>query len=66
LIESRAKFGGEATDYCVKFTALDAAQFGFKTTLVEDASRVGTTGAVIIVAVTDPAKRELLEKTGYP
>jgi nicotinamidase/pyrazinamidase len=30
---------GLATDYCVKFTALDAAQFGFKTHLVEDASR---------------------------
>jgi nicotinamidase/pyrazinamidase len=30
---------GLATDYCVKFTALDARQFGFKTYLVEDASR---------------------------
>jgi nicotinamidase/pyrazinamidase len=30
---------GLATDYCVKFTALDAAQLGFKTSLVEDASR---------------------------
>ena len=30
---------GLATDYCVKFTALDAVQFGFKTYLVEDASR---------------------------
>lgn len=30
---------GLATDYCVKFTALDAAQFGFKTHLIEDASR---------------------------
>jgi nicotinamidase/pyrazinamidase len=30
---------GLATDYCVKFTALDAVQFGFKTSLVEDASR---------------------------
>jgi len=30
---------GLATDYCVKFTALDAAQFGFKTYLIEDASR---------------------------
>jgi len=30
---------GLATDYCVKFTALDAAQMGFKTRLVEDASR---------------------------
>jgi nicotinamidase/pyrazinamidase len=30
---------GLATDYCVKFTTLDAVQFGFKTSLIEDASR---------------------------
>jgi nicotinamidase/pyrazinamidase len=30
---------GLATDYCVKFTALDAAQTGFKTHFIEDASR---------------------------
>ena len=30
---------GLATDYCVKATALDAAQLGFKTFLVEDACR---------------------------
>ena len=30
---------GIATDYCVKFTALDAVGMGFKTYLVEDASR---------------------------
>jgi nicotinamidase/pyrazinamidase len=30
---------GLATDYCVKFTALDAQQLGFETFLVEDASR---------------------------
>jgi nicotinamidase/pyrazinamidase len=30
---------GLATDYCVKFTALDAAQGGFKTRFIEDASR---------------------------
>jgi nicotinamidase/pyrazinamidase len=30
---------GLATDYCVKFTALDAVSAGFKTHLVEDASR---------------------------
>jgi nicotinamidase/pyrazinamidase len=30
---------GLATDYCVKFTALDTAQLGFKTHFVEDASR---------------------------
>jgi nicotinamidase/pyrazinamidase len=30
---------GLATDYCVKFTALDAVKRGFKTHLIEDASR---------------------------
>lgn len=30
---------GLATDYCVKFTALDAVQLGFRTNLIEDASR---------------------------
>lgn len=30
---------GLATDYCVKFTALDAAQMGFRTHFIEDASR---------------------------
>jgi nicotinamidase/pyrazinamidase len=30
---------GLATDYCVRFTAIDARQLGFKTFLVEDASR---------------------------
>jgi nicotinamidase/pyrazinamidase len=30
---------GLATDYCVKFTGLDAVQLGFKTYLIEDASR---------------------------
>jgi nicotinamidase/pyrazinamidase len=30
---------GLATDYCVKFTALDAVGMGFKTHFVEDASR---------------------------
>lgn len=30
---------GLATDYCVKFTALDAAGLGMKTYLIEDASR---------------------------
>lgn len=30
---------GLATDYCVKFTALDATQMGFKTHFIEDASR---------------------------
>jgi nicotinamidase/pyrazinamidase len=30
---------GLATDYCVKFTALDAQDLGFKTLVVEDACR---------------------------
>jgi len=30
---------GLATDYCVKFTALDAAELGFATWCIEDASR---------------------------
>ena len=30
---------GLATDYCVKFTALDAVDMGFKTCVIEDACR---------------------------
>ena len=30
---------GLATDYCVKFTALDAVQLGYKTNLIVDACR---------------------------
>jgi nicotinamidase/pyrazinamidase len=30
---------GLATDFCVKFTSLDAKQLGFETSLIEDASR---------------------------
>jgi nicotinamidase/pyrazinamidase len=30
---------GLATDYCVKFTCLDAVKFGFKTVLIEDCTK---------------------------
>jgi len=30
---------GLATDYCIKFTALDAVALGFKTHVIEDACR---------------------------
>jgi nicotinamidase/pyrazinamidase len=36
---TRAYVCGLATDYCIKFTALDARQLGFETFLIEDASR---------------------------
>ena len=35
----RVWIGGLATDYCVKFTVLDALKEGFKVTLLEDAVR---------------------------
>ncbi|MBI5394291.1 MAG: bifunctional nicotinamidase/pyrazinamidase [Verrucomicrobia bacterium] len=35
----RLFIGGLATDYCVKFTALDAAQAGFETSVLTDAIR---------------------------
>ena len=36
---TRVTVAGLATDYCVKFTALDALRLGFETTVVEDACR---------------------------
>ena len=36
---SRAYVCGLATDYCVKFTALDSRELGFATFFIEDASR---------------------------
>ena len=49
---------GLATDYCVKFTALDAAkQFGMKVTLVEDGCR----GVNLKPGDSDAAVREMRE-----
>jgi nicotinamidase/pyrazinamidase len=36
---TRVTIAGLATDYCVKFTALDALRLGFETTVVRDACR---------------------------
>lgn len=36
---TRVTVAGLATDYCVKFTALDAIRLGFETTVVRDACR---------------------------
>lgn len=36
---TEVSLAGLATDYCVKFTALDAVQLGFRTHLIEDACR---------------------------
>lgn len=45
---------GLATDYCVKFTALDAASLGFETYFIEDASRgVGISPQDIPQAISD-------------
>ncbi|MEL7249927.1 MAG: bifunctional nicotinamidase/pyrazinamidase [Bacteroidota bacterium] len=45
---------GLATDYCVKFTALDAHELGFETYLIEDASRgVNLNDGDVTAAVAD-------------
>jgi nicotinamidase/pyrazinamidase len=36
---TRVFLAGLATDYCVKFTALDAVELGFETTVIQDACR---------------------------
>jgi nicotinamidase/pyrazinamidase len=46
---------GLATDYCVKFTVLDALQLGFKTIVVRDACR----GVEVHPGDTDAALREM-------
>ena len=48
---------GIATDYCVKFTALDAVGMGFKTHLVEDASRGVNLRADDVANAVDEMKR---------
>lgn len=49
---------GLATDYCVKFTALDALELGFTTYLIEDASR----GVNLSQGDVDKAVAEMAEK----
>jgi nicotinamidase/pyrazinamidase len=49
---------GLATDYCVKFTALDALELGFTTYLIED----GTRGVNLAEGDVDQAIAEMREK----
>ncbi|MGH1437972.1 MAG: isochorismatase family protein, partial [Lewinella sp.] len=49
---------GLATDYCVKFTALDALELGFTTYLIKDASR----GVNLSPGDVDNAVAEMSEK----
>lgn len=49
---------GLAADYCVKFTALDAVELGFKTHLIQD----GTRGVNLQAGDTEKAFQELQEK----
>ena len=52
---------GLATDYCVKFTALDARQFGFAVHLVEDACRgVNLTPGDVQVAIEEMRRAGVL------
>ena len=49
---------GLATDYCVKFTALDAVSLGFKTYLIKDGCR----GVNLTEGDVDKALQEMEEK----
>ncbi|MEA2709766.1 MAG: nicotinamidase/pyrazinamidase [Phycisphaerales bacterium] len=48
---------GLASDYCVKFTALDAQQLGFQVHLIEDASRGVNLNATDSAAALDEIRR---------
>lgn len=52
---TRVTIAGLATDYCVKFTALDALRLGFETTVVADACR----GVEVNAGDTERAVEEL-------
>lgn len=55
---------GIATDYCVRFTAMDALQLGFKTTVIEDACRgVDLTSGDVRKAIDDMRKAGIEIKT---
>ncbi|MGI9542193.1 MAG: bifunctional nicotinamidase/pyrazinamidase [Cyclobacteriaceae bacterium] len=49
---------GLATDYCVKYTALDAAHLGFETTVITDATK----GVNLQPGDSDVAMKEMEEK----
>lgn len=54
--------GGLATDYCVKFTVLDALKFGFEVFLLTDAVR----GVNQSPGDSDHAVKEMVEKGAKP
>ena len=54
---------GLATDFCVTWTALDAAGAGFKTALIEDASRAIDTNGSLAAAYTALSKAGVLRTT---
>ena len=54
---------GLATDFCVTWTALDAAAAGFKTELIDDASRAIDTNGSLAAAYTALSKAGVLRTT---